>query len=419
MPTPAIVRMTHDPRFRTPSLDTKALWHELNRRFPEDRRVASFLARILWMMDDVSGLESLFGTDPHRFDDPLMREIWIRAALDWGDPLEAERRAREVIANGRGKRAIAFLLVEAIAARFEFELAAATARKVAERFKGSNTRLQFEALALAAERRARLFSAWRETHPESQAAQDYRVLLINLDRDTQRLERSRRLLEASRVPFERIQGVLGSARPDLASAHLTRNGSVKTKGTLGCFLSHVRAWEACVESGSDWTLVLEDDAALMMPLPPSFRFLELPDCDVCFVNRRNEPDFPDASEARILRLADAVSRKSRDWRAPGTDGYLVSRRGARRLLERVARDGLFGDVDWRLVFYGLGPDWPARFEPGSHAVRTLEAHARVARAEPPLDVRVFTPALIQQIGGASARLPMNEAEHAHLEAVAG
>ena len=44
-----------------------------------------------------------------------------------------------------------------------------------------------------------------------------------------------------------------------------------------------------------------------------------------------------------------------DDNAPGGDGYILSRAGARKLLDWVAEDGFGEDVDWRLLAYGLSP----------------------------------------------------------------
>src|SRR5690606_16782429 len=103
------------------------------------------------------------------------------------------------------------------------------------------------------------------------------------------------------------------------------------KGTVGCFLSHVAAWEAVRRSGRT-TLVLEDDAWLIAGLPPSLAELPLPrGFDLCFVNERMASSGHRYSEQDFLtRSVGAVAGgKPRDWSSAGTDGYFVSPKGAR------------------------------------------------------------------------------------------
>ena len=56
-----------------------------------------------------------------------------------------------------------------------------------------------------------------------------------------------------------------------------------------------------------------------------------------------------------------------DENAPGGDGYILSRAGARKLLDWLAEDGFAEDVDWRLIAYGLTPAQIAALPRPSHA----------------------------------------------------
>jgi len=77
-----------------------------------------------------------------------------------------------------------------------------------------------------------------------------KVLLINLDRATDRLERMRRVFGEAGIEFERVSGVDGS---QLSAEELERCQPQPgyfgwlAKGELGCFLSYRLCWKRIAE----------------------------------------------------------------------------------------------------------------------------------------------------------------------------
>lgn len=217
------------------------------------------------------------------------------------------------------------------------------------------------------------------------------TLVINLDRDADRYER----LAAAFTPtpafaLQRVPGVLGSTLPGAAVAALTGGRVTHPRGALGCTLSHVAAWEHALRSRSAWTLVLEDDA-VPAGIGRLFRVELLQDAELVMITRRADMlGSPPASEPRAVPLAGhAAARASLRpgaLRAPGSEGYLLSRKGAGALLDAVARDGFHGFVDWRLWRYGLDEDDIARLvdpvlvgilrkQPSAHGRAVCRAYA--------------------------------------------
>lgn len=96
----------------------------------------------------------------------------------------------------------------------------------------------------------------------------WQVFLINLDHSTTRLERSKEMLDSINLEFERIPAVWGAdltqEQIDLAYDAKSRNSHYKelNTGEVGCYLSHIKAWELIVERDLDFALVLEDDFLL-------------------------------------------------------------------------------------------------------------------------------------------------------------
>ena len=184
------------------------------------------------------------------------------------------------------------------------------------------------------------------------------VLCINLEADRDRLEEAARLFGALPfVEFRRSPGVLARDLPVAAMHALTRSEAVR-RGTLGCFLAHVAAWEAVAE-GPGWALVIEDDTRPHR-LDRIYAADIPPDAELVFVNLGGSPLLPVADPERPLcsplhsLLPTKRALPPQRGAEPGTDGYLLSPEGARKLLDAIARDGFYGHVDWRLLRYGIG-----------------------------------------------------------------
>lgn len=182
------------------------------------------------------------------------------------------------------------------------------------------------------------------------------VLCINLESDRDKLEQTSRLFGTLPfVDFRRSPGVLTRDLPVAAMRALTRSEAIR-RGTLGCFLAHVAAWEAVAE-GPGWSLIIEDDARPIR-LDRLYATDIPPDAELVFVNLGGNPLLPVVDPARplcsplrSLLLAKRALPPQRGAE-PGAYGYLLAPEGARKLLDAVAQDAFHGHVDWRLLRYG-------------------------------------------------------------------
>jgi len=90
-----------------------------------------------------------------------------------------------------------------------------------------------------------------------------RVFLINLDRSPERLARMRAQADRQGISFERIRGVDGLSLPDnMRGEFLAPRGRIASKmlvGEVGCYASHMRAWETVIDNCLSHAMVLEDD----------------------------------------------------------------------------------------------------------------------------------------------------------------
>src|SRR5262249_23512867 len=120
-----------------------------------------------------------------------------------------------------------------------------------------------------------------------------------------------------------------------------------------------------------------------------------PGYDLCFATYGLEPPAPrpPPSFLHVAPVAAAVAAKPRDWNLPGAYGYFLSRRGVDTLLDRVARDGLSGDVDRRLLASSLGKAGYDGLSPQGFAATALRRHEACLETLPPIVGYCLYPAL--------------------------
>ncbi|WP_105169565.1 glycosyltransferase family 25 protein [Pseudoalteromonas sp. T1lg23B] len=92
------------------------------------------------------------------------------------------------------------------------------------------------------------------------------IFLINLDQSTERLEKSNARLAKQNITCERISGVYGKTLSDIDLIKnyqplLNRKLFYRplSKGEVGCYMSHRKAWRTIVERKLPYAIILEDD----------------------------------------------------------------------------------------------------------------------------------------------------------------
>jgi GR25 family glycosyltransferase involved in LPS biosynthesis len=156
------------------------------------------------------------------------------------------------------------------------------------------------------------------------------------------------------VAFERARAVDGRAldRAELVRAGLLADPALYSDGALGCALSHLALWRACLASSAPMT-ICEDDAVFHPDFPAHLESLCRTSSDQfdlvlwgwnldSVLQADLAPDLPFASTfdpAALRRSVEAWRAAPLDplllrlRRAFGSPGYTVTPRGARRLIE--------------------------------------------------------------------------------------
>ena len=150
------------------------------------------------------------------------------------------------------------------------------------------------------------------------------VYVLNLAADQERWHAIQAIVaERCFLDLVRVPAVDGTALPDAACFPLTRNRwSVNYKGTLACFLGHVRAWERIAASEHRFSLFIEDDVRLHNL--EMLSGLRLPDgVDLAFCNDRTCYQ-PADGEPTFLPLLPAMRYVANHLQGIGGDGYLLT-----------------------------------------------------------------------------------------------
>jgi GR25 family glycosyltransferase involved in LPS biosynthesis len=199
------------------------------------------------------------------------------------------------------------------------------------------------------------------------------VLVMNLASDTERLAHING--EFSALPgfaLRRVPGVAGETLPDAVCAALIGQPGHYARGTLGCFLSHVAAWEAVARLEADYAVVLEDDVTLLGFA--RLATLSLPaDAGIVFINERLSPQWVH-SPLEVLDLAPLLLRLDATRNGLGGDGYILRPAAARQLLAACRADLYGGHVDGRLLRLAVPPELLAALPEESWIRGVIEQH---------------------------------------------
>jgi tetratricopeptide (TPR) repeat protein len=385
---------------------------DLIRRAPDQLEAHLQLVDALRLVGDTAGLEAAFAAALDRFPAaPPLLVRWVALALLADDSDEAERRLRLAREAAPENLAMADLEAQIATRRHDFSRAASLYEAaIPGQPEQRAVLLKKAALLRLYDRIAkRIASASKAIR-----SPDYAVLVINLDEHTDRLKQFMAPFAEVGPTVHRVPGVRGRHLPDLAAARLTDKDGPDFKGTLGCFLAHVAAWERMLTLDLPHALITEDDAHLVLPLPANTATLDLPpDYDLCFVNRGLElPSTASADDqGNIVYHPLRSVLVERTVTSPGGYGYFLSRTGAEKLFRFVERDGFFGDLDWRLVAYSTERDLLTSLDQASLASTALKAQWRIIGGDERLRSYAMFPCLVEPGRKGSQRLADNRRRH--------
>jgi hypothetical protein len=374
-------------------------WRAALRQQPDDWALALELKRDLKAMQQYPDADPQFRRAArHLPDAEWLAHYTVLYAYHMDDLDALDQRASAMLRHRPDHAALHALRADVARQRCDWP-AAAEGFAIAQRLDPAQAEYAAKRRAVLAYQRV---GDWLQRQPPH--GDSYEIAVVNLDRNTERLAWTERLFGCGLVPLHRVPGIEGSRLPTTAVHRLL--GDPAGRGTLGCFLSHAAAWDSLAARDLRHLLVIEDDVIPLADLPARLGPLGLPPgYDICFVNDRLEPqlDADAATQPSLHRLADVLRGFPPEDNAPGGDGYLLSAQGAAKLLRWVAQDGFAGDLDWRLLAYGMDPASIAALPHHAFCRQMLDRLCSNVPRTDRLDAYVLHPALIRTVGVSSDR----------------
>lgn len=229
------------------------------------------------------------------------------------------------------------------------------------------------------------------------------IQYINLDVDCQKKAVLESVYQNYDLIPKRIPALLGRALPDVVK-RLVDPESVfsQSPGSLGCALSHVRAWE--LAANNDMTLILEDDGLPFYDFSQDLLAMaeQLSELDLMFVNERmSSLRGSDIVEAGFVKPSTRLRGMPDSQKGWGGDGYILSKRGAEKLLDSFDVDKVCGHIDGHIGSYCVGGSESA----DSRALKTALSFRRRFKSGLELESRALNFPFVHQVNfGFSSRL---------------
>jgi GR25 family glycosyltransferase involved in LPS biosynthesis len=195
------------------------------------------------------------------------------------------------------------------------------------------------------------------------------IYYINLDKDA---DRRRDILQeidkiGINLSIERIEGILYAKTgcPPELQKYLGATSSFISKSALGCGLSHIKAWKRIIENNDKYGLILEDDAVIRDDFHQVMKewYKEIPeDFDIVFTGcyMGCNPDKKYEGSYSFVKLTNLDNVKKVEYISKNLfipalplalHGYIVSTKGAQKLLEYFEKDKLQGHIDAQMLKY--------------------------------------------------------------------
>ena len=201
-----------------------------------------------------------------------------------------------------------------------------------------------------------------------------KVYVINLDNDTDRLEKFDKQMKSNNISYTRFPAILGAKVG--YSEYLTEFCNMFcTPGVKGCALSHVGIWEDMLQNRYENVLVFEDDAYLSENFEKIFRegWDQLPnDYDLFYLGCHARCENSDLSSRVLNVLDDSVPEKmtthiKKVRGSIGTHGYIISSKCAKVLVDTAVNT----HIDYQMT------QWAKNMNLSVYSVTPLIVHAEM------------------------------------------
>lgn len=164
------------------------------------------------------------------------------------------------------------------------------------------------------------------------------IFLINMECSSKRLRDVKRQLDALNLRFSRIDATVGAELSDQdielvydSKRNKSHHHRDLTKGEIGCYISHRKAWQAIIDQESEFALVLEDDISVNNNIIDCFKLIDKSEgWDILKLS-----DTENVKVANSKRLNSEFELVSYNKVPNRTMAYLITRQAAKKMLSQT------------------------------------------------------------------------------------
>lgn len=210
----------------------------------------------------------------------------------------------------------------------------------------------------------------------------YKAIVINLERDKNKIQRISKILTKEKIPFKRLNAIYGKNLSEEYIKSIVRPtfGRIKLempKGTIGCYLSHLNAWQELLKSNNEFLLILEDDITFKSEyagkvkqiIEKTFEYKNLWDIMSFEIAHKGTP--LKIKKFQISQIKDEFSLNVYLTSITHAGAYIINRRAAKELINHALPLNLNLDHYFRrtwefnnIKFLGLEPRIATQTEDG-------------------------------------------------------
>jgi glycosyl transferase family 25 len=187
-----------------------------------------------------------------------------------------------------------------------------------------------------------------------------KVLVINLDSATARMEFQHKQLQQLSLKYERLSACQIKDKTDeiYLKYHATWQRPLSL-AEVSCYFSHKIAWDKVIEAGSPM-LILEDDALLAESVPNLLDELDkLKNIDYVNLEARGHNQKKQLAQKATQHFGDIEMVRLFQGRS-GAAGYVIWPSGAKKLMAKMLKEGIaiadkFINSEYKLLAYQIEP----------------------------------------------------------------
>lgn len=189
------------------------------------------------------------------------------------------------------------------------------------------------------------------------------IYIINLDKDKLRLNKTINQCKKTGIKPTRISGIYGAnlLDNDMLSDVDYIYSKIGSKSSIGCAMSHIKAWKTLIKNGNSSALILEDDIIIddnfisifnKLKIPEDYYIIYLGCTQGCDINKEYTFEHPLVkfflNGKKVIKINENVYIPSIPL---ALHGYILSNKGAKYLIDCLKKNKINGHIDAQIIKY--------------------------------------------------------------------